>query len=67
MVEYSQGVASDGAVILQDGLPMTPEQIVQKLNENEIFKSELVESVALPLKLHIAGVIAVCEQKAKSI
>lgn len=41
MIQYSQGVASDGAVILQDGVPMTPEQIVRKLNEYEIFKSEI--------------------------
>lgn len=32
MREYSQGIMSDGPVILQDGQPMTPEQIVDKLN-----------------------------------
>lgn len=30
---YSQGVMSDGPVILEDGDPMTPEEIVSKLNE----------------------------------
>jgi len=29
---YSQGVASDGPVILCDGLPMTPDMIVEVLN-----------------------------------
>jgi hypothetical protein len=32
MREYSQGIMSDGPVILTDGQPMTPEQIVDKLN-----------------------------------
>ncbi len=29
---YSQGVASDGPVILCDGLPLTPDMIVEVLN-----------------------------------
>ena len=32
MHEYTQGIMSDGPVILQDGPPMTPDQIVTKLN-----------------------------------
>ena len=32
-IEYSQGIANDGPVILRDGLPMTPEMIVETLNE----------------------------------
>jgi hypothetical protein len=31
-MKYSQGVMSDGPVILCDGEPMTPEQIVERLN-----------------------------------
>lgn len=30
--EYSQGIMSDGPVILRDGQPMTPEEIVEELN-----------------------------------
>jgi len=29
---YSQGIANDGPVILRDGLPMTPDTIVDELN-----------------------------------
>ena len=64
-IEYSQGVCGDGAAILKDGQPMTIEEILSKLREYELFKTELVASVALPLKVHVAGVIAVCENKAK--
>lgn len=31
--QYSQGIAEDGAVILLDGKPMTPDLIVQLLND----------------------------------
>jgi len=31
MSEYTQGIASDGATILKDGQPMTPEEIVKEL------------------------------------
>ena len=30
--EYSQGIANDGPAILRDGIPMTPEEIVARLN-----------------------------------
>lgn len=32
MTEYSQGIMEDGAVILCNGQPMTPEEIVRQLN-----------------------------------
>jgi hypothetical protein len=32
MKKYSQGVCQDGAAILEDGIPLTPDQIVEKLN-----------------------------------
>jgi hypothetical protein len=32
MKEYTQGIMNDGPVILQDGVPMTPEQITLRLN-----------------------------------
>ena len=32
MKEYTQGVMSDGPAILQDGVPLTPAQIVLRLN-----------------------------------
>lgn len=35
MSHYSQGCAGDGPCILMDGEPMTPEQIVEKLNDLE--------------------------------
>jgi hypothetical protein len=31
--QYSQGIAFDGPVILRDGIPMTPDEIVKELNE----------------------------------
>ena len=33
--EYTQGVCGDGAAILIDGRPLTPDEIVQRLNVNE--------------------------------
>lgn len=36
--EYSQGVMSDGPVILRDGNPMTPEEII---NELEVLRDRL--------------------------
>ena len=33
MLEYTQGIISDGPVILRGGQPMTPDQIVDKLND----------------------------------
>lgn len=33
MSEYSQGIMGDGPVILKDGEPLTPDQIVEELNQ----------------------------------
>jgi hypothetical protein len=41
-MKYSQGVCGDGAAILQDGLPLTPQQIIAKLNRFESFSEEMV-------------------------
>ena len=30
-IDYSQGISGDGPCILQDGLPMTPDEIVDRL------------------------------------
>lgn len=35
MSEYTQGIAGDGAAILKDGEPMTPEEIVKGLQRGE--------------------------------
>lgn len=35
MSEYTQGIASDGAVILKDGQPMKPEEILKELKCGE--------------------------------
>ena len=32
MSEFTQGICGDGAVILRDGEPLTPEQIITALN-----------------------------------
>lgn len=39
MSEYSQGIMGDGPVILKDGKPMKPEEIVNKLNEKYQLKA----------------------------
>lgn len=31
-MRYTQGIMNDGAAILNDGQPMTPEQIIEQLN-----------------------------------
>jgi len=41
-MKYSQGICGDGAAILKDGLPMTPEQIVESLNRFESFRDEMI-------------------------
>jgi len=43
--QYSQGVCDDGAVILYDGKPMTPELIVAQLNELSEIKKRLYYKV----------------------
>lgn len=32
MSRYTEGVCEDGAAILRDGVPMTPQEIVKQLN-----------------------------------
>lgn len=39
--EYSQGIAADGAAILRDGAPMTPEEIVLSLNVAAALEAKL--------------------------
>ena len=63
VTEFSQGIANDGPCILKNGQPMTPEQIVKQLNLHEKFKSDLMKSLAVIYRPHIAGVIAVCEKR----
>ena len=41
MREYSQGICQDGAAILCDGVPMTPEQIVARLAMFELVRGVL--------------------------
>lgn len=36
MIEYTQGVCEDGAAILENGQPITPEQIVDLLNGSTV-------------------------------
>lgn len=43
---YSQGVASDGPVILCDGLPMSPDMIVEVLNQSR----KKIEELEVDLK-----------------
>ena len=31
--EYSQGTCQDGAAILKDGVPMTPEEVIAELQD----------------------------------
>lgn len=64
---YAKNYSIDGHPVCDHGKPMKKDEIINKLNEYEIFKQELVKSVNPILKAHIAGVIAVCEIKAKRI
>jgi hypothetical protein len=41
-MKYSQGICGDGAAILQDGIPLTPERIIETLNRYESFRDEMV-------------------------
>jgi len=66
MAKYQKDHSIDGHPICDNGEPMSKQEIIEKLNEYDLFKTELVDSVAAPFKAHIAGVIAVCEQKVKA-
>lgn len=46
--EYSQGVCGDGAAILEDGRPLTIEDILQKLRELDFARRES-EGLAMAL------------------
>jgi len=62
---YSQGVAGDGPVILCDGLPMTPDMIVEVLNRfvSEIKQLEAenqrLRDVLIRIKSGILGIESV--------
>jgi hypothetical protein len=43
MSEYSEGIMSDGACILKDGLPLPIEGIVSELNEIDRLRTQLAE------------------------
>lgn len=45
--EYTQGICEDGAVILYDGKPMTPELIVAQLNELVDIKKKLYYKIVV--------------------
>ena len=44
--EYSQGICQDGAAILKDGVPMTPEEIIAELERGQAAQSERAEPTA---------------------
>lgn len=54
-VEYSQGVCGDGAAILCDGEPMTPDEIVTEFREYGKLKELVVCALrSLPEKPYVA-------------
>ena len=44
-MRYSEGIISDGPVILMDGQPMTPVEIVSRLNHDEFLIRELMQAI----------------------
>lgn len=44
--EFSQGITNDGVAILMDGQPLTPDEIVKKLTEQQ----ESIEVLRMVLK-----------------
>ena len=40
---YTQGIASDGAALLRDGVPITVDEVVKLLNERETYFNTAVE------------------------
>lgn len=55
--EFSQGVCSDGAAILMDGQPMTPDEIVAKLRDQQHTIEVLMAAVSASKKFidsHVA-------------
>ncbi len=52
--EYSQGIASDEPVILRDGLPMTPDEIVETFNRfQRIINEQAKEREKMTKKLEV--------------
>jgi len=52
--EYSQGICQDGAAILKDGVPMTPEEIITELERGQASGNSLpatLENSAMNLEL----------------
>ena len=47
MKEYSQGVCQDGAAILEDGKPLTIEDILAKLRNNDRLIDQLKDCLEL--------------------
>jgi len=45
MDEYSQGIMADGPVILKNGQPLTPEQIVSELNRFESLLTQTIGAI----------------------
>jgi len=44
-MRYTEGIMSDGPVILMDGQPMTPSEIVSRLNHDEFCIRQLMEAI----------------------
>gem|GEM_PF-4172283 len=52
MTYYSQGIAGDGPCILIDEMPMTPEEIINSLNN----KTHAVDRLTELLEQHAPGI-----------
>lgn len=64
MNEYSQGIMNDGAVILKNGEPMTPEEIVVELTKMDETKldggvfvnKDFLDKIAVQLKESVQSI-----------
>lgn len=45
--EYTQGIAGDGAAILRDGIPLTPEHILSRLRLLQELRAALTDAPEL--------------------
>ena len=52
MTKYSQGIAGDGPCILMDGVPLTPEEIVNSLSN----KTHAIKRLSELLERHVPGI-----------
>ena len=52
MSYYSQGIAGDGPCILMDGMPLTPEELVNSLNH----KTHAIKRLTKLLEQHAPGI-----------